>query len=148
MKKFALCVAAFACLAGQAFGQATVATGNASPSTNAAPDRKVLKRIGAAEADNHYDELAVVTGKVVQVSIRPAMVYLNFEKPYPSNLFTAVIFAKATNQFSDLSNLKDKQVEISGKVVKYHNKPELILENSNQLTVVPMKGEPDKSGNK
>jgi len=146
MKLLVTMIAAFACPAGLVFGQSILATHNPAPSTNAAAGSAVPKRIAVAEAEQHYDETVVVTGRVAQVSIRPTMVYLNFEKPYPSNTFTAVIFAKATNQFSNLSKLADKQVEVSGKVVKYHGKPELILANSNQLVVARQNAGTDKGG--
>jgi DNA/RNA endonuclease YhcR with UshA esterase domain len=94
------------------------------------------KTIGTAESDKHYDETLTVTGKVVQVNLRPSMVYLNFDKPYPSNLFTAVIFARATNKFDSLPKLAGKDVAVTGKVVKFRSKPEMVLENTNQLTVL------------
>jgi DNA/RNA endonuclease YhcR with UshA esterase domain len=94
------------------------------------------KTISAAESDKHYDETLTVTGKVVQVNVRPSMAYLNFDKPYPSNLFTAVIFARATNKFASLPKLTGKDVAVTGKVLKFKSKPEMVLDNTNQLTVL------------
>jgi DNA/RNA endonuclease YhcR with UshA esterase domain len=105
---------------------------DATPPKTAAP----AKTIGTTESDKHYDETLTVTGKIVQVSLRPSMVYLNFDKPYPSNLFTAVIFARATNKFTTLPKLAGKDVAVTGKVVKFRSKPEMVLENTNQLTVL------------
>jgi DNA/RNA endonuclease YhcR with UshA esterase domain len=102
------------------------------PPKTAAP----AKTISAAESDKHYDETLTVTGKVAQVSIRPSMAYLNFDKSYPSNLFTAVIYARATNKFASLPKLAGKDVAVTGKVVKFRSKPEMILENTNQLVVL------------
>lgn len=93
-------------------------------------------KIGAAEASQHYDEVMVVTGKVAQVSIRPKIVFLNLDKPYPDSPFALVILPAATNQFSDVKALKGKNVEARGKIKNFHDRPEMVLESSNQLEVV------------
>jgi hypothetical protein len=92
-------------------------------------------KIAATAADKHCGENGIVTGKVVQVTIRPRAVFLNFERPYPDSPFTGVIFSRSTNQFGDLSSLTDKSVEISGMIVNYQNKPEIVLTNASQLTI-------------
>jgi DNA/RNA endonuclease YhcR with UshA esterase domain len=93
-------------------------------------------KIGAADAEKHYDEEMIVTGKIAQVTVRPAVVFLNFDKPFPDSPFTAVIQPKYTNQFGDVSILKGKSVEVRGKVKNYHDKPEIALESTNQLRVL------------
>jgi hypothetical protein len=98
--------------------------------TNAAP-----VKIGAVVADQHYGENLIVTGKVVQVTIRPRAVFLNFDQPYPDSPFTGVIFSRSTNQFADLLSLKGASVEVSGMVTNYQNKPEIVLTNARQLTI-------------
>ena len=50
--------------------------------------------IGTAQAAAHIGQQVTVTGVVAQVSVRPNLTYLNFDKPYPSNLFTAIIRSK------------------------------------------------------
>lgn len=94
------------------------------------------RKIGAAEADKHINETLIVTGKVAQVTVREKLVYVNLDKPFPDSPFTAVVFARATNQFGDLSKLKNKNVEIKGKIEEYRDKPQVILNNTNQLTVI------------
>ena len=92
-------------------------------------------KIAATAADKHYGENRIVTGKVVQVTIRPRAVFLNFEQPYPDSPFTGVIFSRFTNQFGDLSSLTNKSVEVSGLITNYQNKPEIVLTNASQLTI-------------
>ena len=77
----------------------------------------------------------IVTGKVAQVSIRPGIVFLNLDKPYPNSPFALVIFPAATNQFGNIKALKGASVEVKGKVTNFHGKPEIVLEKSNQLTI-------------
>ena len=67
--------------------------------------------------------------------MRPNVVHLSLDKPYPSTPFTAVIFAENVSQFGDLQKLKDQGLEISGTVTDYHNMPEIILGSTNQIKV-------------
>jgi DNA/RNA endonuclease YhcR with UshA esterase domain len=100
--------------------------------TNAAAPAK----IGTADADKHYDEEIIVTGKVVQVTLRPTIVFINLDKPHPNSPFVAVIHSESTNQFSDLKSLQGKSVEIQGKIKEYNDKPEIILRSASQLKVL------------
>ncbi|MGO8838568.1 MAG: hypothetical protein ACLQAH_18275 [Limisphaerales bacterium] len=93
-------------------------------------------KIGTADADKHYDQEMIVTGKVAQITFRPTIVFLNLDRPHPDAPFSAVIHSDKTNQFGDLKSLQGKPVEIDGKIKKYHDKPEIVLESSSQLTVV------------
>ncbi|MGD0814824.1 MAG: hypothetical protein ABSA83_14555 [Verrucomicrobiota bacterium] len=139
MKRTALVLVASCVLAFSAHPQDTNTAG-----TNTAP----AKKIAAAEAGKHYNETLIVTGKIAQVSVRPSVVILNFDKPSPDSPFSAVVFSRATNRFGDLSKLQGKQVEIHGMVKQYRNKPEIILENTNQLVIVGRGTEADGMGKK
>jgi len=94
-----------------------------------------LAKIGTQEATNFYGKEMIVTGTVAQVSVRPGIVFLNMDKPYPASPFTLVIFPAATNQFGNIKSLKGASVEASGKVTNFHGRPEMVLEKSNELTV-------------
>ncbi len=109
-------------------------TANLAPAdpTNAAAPAK----IGAADAGKFYDQRMIVTGTVAQVTLRPTIVFLNLDQPYPNSPFAAIIHSENTNQFGDLKSLQGKAVEIEGTIKKYRDKPEIVLESSNQLTVV------------
>lgn len=78
-----------------------------------------------------------VTGKVAQVTIRPSIVFLNMDQPYPNSPFTLVIFSDNASKFGDLKTLTGKAVEATGKIKKFHNKPEMVLESTNQLKILP-----------
>ena len=91
-------------------------------------------KIGAGEAASHYDQEMIVTGKVAQVTIRPTVTFLNLDKPYPDSPFTVVIFPKQRPLFGDLDALRRKSIEVRGTIKKYNDKPEIVLEQTNQLT--------------
>ena len=100
--------------------------------TNAAAPAK----IGAAEAAEHYNQEMIVTGKVAQVTLRPTIVFINLDKPFPNSPFVAVIRSEDTNQFGNLKSLQGKPVEIQGTIEKYRDKPEIVLISADQLKVL------------
>ena len=99
--------------------------------TNSVPDT-----IGTAQAAKWIGKQVVVTGVVAQVSFRPSLVLLNFDKAYPSNLFTAIIRNKNTNEFENLPALRGKAVSVKGRVRDYNGKPEMELTGKSQLKVL------------
>jgi hypothetical protein len=92
--------------------------------------------IGSAEAAKCIGKQVVVTGVVAQVSLRPSLVFLNFDRAYPSNLFTAIIRNKNTNEFENLSALRGKAVSVKGQIRDYNGKPEMELTGKSQLEVL------------
>jgi len=95
----------------------------------------VAPMIGAGEASSHYDQLMTVTGVVAQVTLRPAIVFINLDKPYPDYPFVAIIHSQDTNQFPEVRGLKGRTVAITGKVVNYHDHPEIVLAKPGQIKV-------------
>jgi len=99
-----------------------------------------LLKIGAADAASHYDQEMIVTGKVAQVTIRPTVTFLNFDKPFPNSPFSVVIFHGHSSFYGNANALKGKSVLIKGKIKNYQDKPEIVLDSTNQLTVFDSKG--------
>ena len=94
--------------------------------------------VRAKGADIFYNQTAMVTGKVAQVTFRSNVVFVNLEQPYPNSPFTGVIFKKDTNQFGDLVKLKGQSIGITGTVKEYEKKPEIVLTNASQLRVLEL----------
>ena len=94
------------------------------------------KKIGAAEATNYYDQTVIVTGKVVQVTIRPKVTFLNLDEKFPDSPLAIVIFHGHSGFYGDANALRGKSIEIRGKVKNYHDRAEMILDNAKQLTVL------------
>ena len=90
----------------------------------------------AAQATNMVGKTATIKGKVAQVTKRETLIYLNFEKKFPDNVFTAVVFKKNFDEFPDVEKLSGKTVEVSGKVEDYKGKPQIVLNKKDQLRVV------------
>lgn len=100
--------------------------------------------IPASQAKDYIGSEKTVTGVIVEVNQAERLVRLNFDKPFPAQTFTAVIFAAKTNLFSDLPKLKGKTVEVSGKIVEYRDRPQIVLANTNQIKVIEMAKEEEK----
>lgn len=94
------------------------------------------KEIGTAQAAQYYDEDMVVTGKVVDVSVRSTIAILDLDQPYPDTPMTAVVFDDNFGRFGDFQKYRGHQVEISGTITEYHNKPEVILESPRQIKII------------
>lgn len=99
------------------------------------PDGSALLKIGAAEAASHYDKAVIVTGRVAQVTLRPNVTFLNLDRPYPDSPFTVVIFPKQRRLLGDVNVLRRKSIEVRGKIKNYRGRPEIVLDQTNQLTV-------------
>jgi len=137
MKKSALIVWLAAWLVTPLGAQPVGTTAPVKPPVGDAPaGTNPVIRISASEAKNHIDANAVITGKVVEVNFAERLVRLNFENPYPKQVFTAVIFAAKTNLFPEIGKLKDQTIEVTGKIADYRGRPEVVLTSTNQLRVV------------
>lgn len=119
------------------FGGVSLAE-DAAPSaaTTNSPTAKTPLTIPASEAKNHTNVEAIVTGVVADVHNGGSVVHLNFDKPFPNQTFTAVIFGKQLSLFPDVEKLKGKTVEVSGKIIEYNHRPEIVLTSTNQLKVI------------
>ena len=96
----------------------------------------VPPRIPAAAATNYLNQEVIVTGRVAQVTIRPTIVFLNLNQRYPDSPLTCVIKGSDTNNFPDLKNYQDKEVEVSGRITDFQGKPEIVLTTTNQIKIL------------
>ncbi len=93
-------------------------------------------KIGTADASKYYDQTMIVTGRVVQVSVRPNITILSLDKSSFDAPLTAVVFAENAGAFKNLESLTNQDVEITGSITEYRNRPEIILETPDQIKVV------------
>ena len=113
------------------FAICALATHLFADETNSAP----LMKISAEEATKYLNLDVIVTGTVAHVAIRPGIVFLDMDKPYPDSPFTLVIFPAATNQFGNLKALRGASVEVTGTITNYHDHAEIVLKKKSQLKV-------------
>jgi len=97
-----------------------------------------LKVIGACNAGNYYGKEMIVEGKIAATyRSKTNTVFLNFEKPYPNQCFSAVIFS--SDQYKFIQNPENyylnKTVRIKGEIKEYQGKPEIILKTPDQIEI-------------
>ncbi|MBI5402854.1 MAG: hypothetical protein HY959_05610 [Ignavibacteriae bacterium] len=94
------------------------------------------KAYSSEEAKNHGGENAVVTGYVADVVKRERVAYLNFDRKYPKNTFTGVVFEEKFEEVGDLSIYRNKNIELKGKITLYKDKPQIIITSKNQIRIL------------
>jgi DNA/RNA endonuclease YhcR with UshA esterase domain len=84
-------------------------------------------------AKNHIGQKATVVGKVVEVSHSEKVIHINFGGKFPANTFSAVIFSKEMNLFSEVDSYEGKEIEITGTITEYQGKPQIILDKPDKI---------------
>jgi len=95
--------------------------------------------VGPCQAGKYKEENLIVEGKIAGTyhDAESNTVFLNFTKPYPDHCFNAVIFSSNLHKFVESPEdfYLNKTVRVKGKVKMYQGKPEIILEDPNQIEV-------------
>jgi DNA/RNA endonuclease YhcR with UshA esterase domain len=94
--------------------------------------------LGPEEANNHVGESACVCGFVASSHYAPnsksQRTFLNLDKPYPNQRFTAVIFGDDRSKFGEPERtFQGKHVCVTGEIQLYRQKPEIIVHDPEQL---------------
>ncbi len=102
--------------------------------------RTGYKLIKACQAGDYLGEKVIAEGRIVDTyySSSKGVVFLNFEKPYPNQCLTGVIFSDSLENFKDNPQeyYLNKIVRIIGEVKEYKNRPEIILDTPQQIEVL------------
>src|SRR5215469_13016040 len=98
------------------------------------------RNLTAAEAKDHIGEQATVCGKVVSTRYaegsRGSPTFLNFDQPYPNQVFTMLIWKSDRAKFGEPeTKYSEKQICVTGKVSAYNGKPEIVASDPSQVKV-------------
>ena len=97
------------------------------------------KVVDACRASKYLGKKIIVQGKVVDAYRSPKSntVFLNFEKSYPNQCFTAVIFSSEISKVVNHPEnyYKNKIVRVLGRVTKYKGRAEIILDSPSQIEI-------------
>ena len=96
----------------------------------------------AHQAADHIGEMALVCGVIASTRYaydsNGAPTYLNFDKPYPQNEFTVVVWGRDRGNFSyKPEDLKDHQACVYGRIDEYRGKPQVIAIRPEQILHKP-----------
>ena len=96
----------------------------------------------ALEAARHIGETATVTDKVDDVhQTNAGTIFINMGGAYPNHLFTAFIGASEAPEFRDVKTYKGATISVSGTILLYKEKPEIVVTDPAQLSVkIPTAG--------
>jgi DNA/RNA endonuclease YhcR with UshA esterase domain len=91
------------------------------------------------EAAGHVGENVTVCGVVASTKYAAqaptAPTFLNFGKPYPNQIFTAVILGSDRKKFGAPEiSLRDKSVCVTGEIFLYQGTPEIALRDPTQFS--------------
>ena len=94
--------------------------------------------ITAEQAKDHIGETAKVCGQVVSARLafrtRGQPTYLNLDKPYPHQVFTAIIWGLDRGKFGDpQQSYLNKHICVTGRITVYRGQPEMVLHNPKQI---------------
>jgi len=95
--------------------------------------------ISADEAQRHVSENTCVCGVVVSSRYASGSnrqpTFLNLDKPYPNQIFTALVWGSDRPKFGEPEKtLMGKRICVTGPIELYREKPEIILHDPGQLT--------------
>ncbi len=107
--------------------------GNSAAAGAAAPVS--IGTIEYTEAKKHIGEYASVRGTLVEAyTSKTGTVFLDFCENYKTCPFTAVIFADDAKQFGDLSRYNGTVITLTGKIVSYEGRAEIVLSSPSQIS--------------
>ena len=97
-------------------------------------------KIPASAAKDHMNETGTVCGKVVGTRYLDQsdskITFLNFDKPYPDSPFIAIISGGDRAKFGEPEKTYlNKDLCVTGKIVEYNKKPEIVLTEPSQVQV-------------
>ena len=108
------------------------------------------KYITTDEAINHIGENQVVCGEVASTKYaynsRGMPTFINLDEAYPNHTFTIVIWRDGRRNFDvePEEYYQDKEVCVEGLIKTFKNKPQIIVREQSQITVVPEKEEKEE----
>lgn len=96
--------------------------------------------ITAIEAKNHIGENLRVCGLVASthyaVRTRGNPTFLNLDKPYPDQVFTALIWGSDRSRFAaPEERFANKRICVTGTISSYRGVPEIVLHDPSQIKV-------------
>ncbi len=93
--------------------------------------------IPAAQASSHAGETATVCGNVAGIHTAAGSkgkpTFINFDKRYPNQDFTVLIWNDDRPGFGNLEKYEGRQVCVHGVITLYRGKPEMVIRSPEAL---------------
>lgn len=88
----------------------------------------------ASQAQAYIGQYKQVCGHIAESKELPAGLFINFDRPYPSEVMTAVIFHQNINRIGRLQLTENQRVCISGLIQAYRGKPQIEVSSREQIS--------------
>ncbi|HUM03318.1 MAG TPA: hypothetical protein VL084_13600 [Thermoanaerobaculia bacterium] len=86
------------------------------------------------EAAKYVDKKVSVKGVVAGIGVsRADITYLSFGKPYPYQIFSAVIPKEVRSKFPNPAKWQGKTITVTGTVTLRRDKPQIVLDDPSQI---------------
>ena len=92
--------------------------------------------ISPLQAKDYIGRVVTVKGFVTEVHKTEKVAYLNFVEKFPDNPFSGVIFASRFKDLGDITVYEGKNVALTGRVTVYKGKPQIIMDNKEQVKIL------------
>lgn len=98
--------------------------------------------IPAAEAARHVGERGTVCGEVASTRYAPSAngepTFLNLDRPYPNQVFTALIWGDDRPRFDRApeEHFRDRRICVTGKITEYRGTPQIVVRRPDQVEIV------------
>lgn len=96
---------------------------------------KAQTKIDVTDAAKHMNETVTICTKVYGVKALDKVTLINLGAKYPGSPLTIAIAAADREAFADLSALNGKDICVTGKIIDYKGKPEIIVTKKEEITV-------------
>lgn len=102
--------------------------------------------IPAAAAADHVGERGTVCGQVASTRYAPSAngepAFLNLGRPYPDQLFTALIWGEHRPKFDrpPEEQFRDRRICVTGRIGSYRDVPQIVVRRPNQIEIVEEEG--------
>ena len=106
-----------------------------------------ILQIPDSEARHHLGEVVQVCGRVASAAhittVKGEPTFINFGRPYPDQIFTAVIWGKARALFEGAPEklFDGKSICVTGEIETYRGKPQIVVEDPGQIVMMTPEGE-------
>ena len=93
--------------------------------------------VEAKEAVNYVSKSITVCSRIYGIRSTEKITQINIEAPFPNSPFTIIIFAYSYNKFPQpiAEYYKDKNICVKGKVELYKDKPQIIIDNPEDIII-------------
>ena len=96
-------------------------------------------RISIDSVGAHIGDSAIVCTRVYGIKTTDKVTFINMGAPFPNAPLTVVVFAKDLPALKDKLDtlITDKQVCVTGKLITYRGKTEIIVSRTEDIVVQP-----------